>query len=87
MLVNNVGVTNDLNKFSETDEKEILNMIIVNCIPIVMMTRVLLPYMLSRKNRGAIVNIASISGRQPHPYHSLYSSSKVFDDYFSLGLE
>ena len=55
----------------------------------VMMTNNMIPYMLKRDHRSAIINVSSFAAENPVPYVSTYSATKAFNDFFSkaVGLE
>ncbi len=57
----------------------------VNCAAALQMSRIVLPGMISR-SRGAIVNISSAASLGPLPVQCVYSATKIFEDYFGLGL-
>lgn len=87
VLVNNVGMSYDFPVFlTETSNKVVANIINVNCNSVTFMTKVVLPKMVERK-KGAIINIASLSGAMPTPLLTVYSATKTFVDFFSRGLQ
>jgi uncharacterized protein len=75
-LVNNSGFGN-FGKFAKTDLKNEQEMIAVNVVNLVEMTKLFLPGMLERKH-GRILNVASTAGFQPGPYMAIYYASKAF---------
>ncbi|KAF3919366.1 hypothetical protein ABW21_db0204939 [Orbilia brochopaga] len=78
ILLNNVGKSHDMPvKFLETEEKEMLDIITINCIATLRVTQVVAPGMISRK-RGAILNMGSVAGLTPTPLLATYSGSKSF---------
>ncbi|XP_077120387.1 17-beta-hydroxysteroid dehydrogenase type 3-like [Ranitomeya variabilis] len=89
VLVNNVGmkISETATKFLDTPnlEKMLENMINCNILSAVQMTRLVLPQMVQRQ-KGLIINISSEVGNRPYPMALMYSSSKVFVDFFSRGL-
>jgi len=85
ILVNNVGVAGG-GPFAEEPEIEIRNITIINTLPQVILTRKLIPQLLARKPRSAIVFLASIMGTRPFPFFTMYSATKVFSDYFARAL-
>lgn len=86
ILVNNVGVQYVYpNYFGELPEDEIWEMLHINIMAAIQMTRMTLPKM-ALKKRGAIVNISSASKWQPLPFVNLYAASKIFIDYFTDAL-
>lgn len=61
-------------------------MVDVNIKATTKMTQLILPK-LEAKKKGAIVNLASVSGLSPQPLQSVYAASKAFIDFFSRGLQ
>ncbi len=83
-LVNNAGF-GLLGPFIKTNpviEEEMIN---VNIISLVELTKALLRPMVLRKS-GRILNVASMAGFQPGPYMAVYYASKAFVLSFSLAL-
>lgn len=77
ILVNNAGVMYDSpNRFLDQPESKLWQHVRVNMLAVVMMTRIVLPTMVSKK-RGLIINMSSIAAYQPLPLMGLYSASKV----------
>ncbi|XP_038642720.1 hydroxysteroid (20-beta) dehydrogenase 2 isoform X1 [Scyliorhinus canicula] len=89
ILVNNVGKSYKELPCYLLDvpdvEKAILDIMNCNVLSVLMMTRIILPHMLKRK-KGIIINISSEAGTHPHPLITMYSSTKVFVDFFSRAL-
>uniref|UniRef100_A0A672LK06 3-ketoacyl-CoA reductase n=2 Tax=Sinocyclocheilus grahami TaxID=75366 RepID=A0A672LK06_SINGR len=89
LLVNNVGISYPYPEFFlhiPDLENFITNMINVNITSVCQMTRLVLPRMEARA-KGVILNISSASGMFPVPLLTIYSSTKAFVDFFSLGLQ
>lgn len=87
ILVNNVGITNEVPKtIEEFSEEEIENIIQCNIHSTVFMTRAVLKYMKNRKN-GAIISISAAAGEAPSPYLSVFSATKAFVTQFSRSLK
>lgn len=84
LLVNNAGY-GSLGAFADLSEANQLEMIQLNVMSLVQLTRRLLPDMLSR-GRGAIVNLSSMAAFQPGPYMTTYYATKAFVLSFSEGL-
>jgi len=89
ILVNNVGMSypypEELLKVHGGNEEYFQQMVSVNCLSALQMTRLVLPAMIARE-KGAIVNVASSLAFNPAPYLTVYSACKVFMDYMSRGL-
>jgi short-subunit dehydrogenase len=75
VLVNNAGIESVL-PFEEYREGEIERVIDVNLLAPMRLTRLVMPGMLERA-RGHIVNMSSLSGKTPPPYHTAYASTKA----------
>jgi len=86
VLVNNVGISYEHpSEYLELDSTYVDNLINVNIGSINVMTRIVLPQMVERKN-GAIINISSLSAAFPTPLLTVYAGSKSYVDLFSQGL-
>jgi len=88
VLVNNVGMgytyPEELHKV-DGGEEFLQNIVLVNSVSAVQMSRVVLPAMLQRK-KGAIIMISSAASFSPMALLTVYSATKVFLDYLSDGL-
>ncbi|KAM9312172.1 uncharacterized protein PAF06_010089 [Gastrophryne carolinensis] len=89
ILVNNVGMAQGgigtfIDLYGDSD-KGMMDMLNCNVLSMLQMTRIILPRMVQRK-KGLIINIASEAGTRPYPMITLYSSTKVFVDFFSRSL-
>jgi short-subunit dehydrogenase len=84
VLVNNAGVDNVASFSAETDAltEQLLR---VNLLSPMLLSRKVLPGMLARK-RGHILNIASLAGKNPVPYNVSYSGAKAGLIGFTHGL-
>ena len=71
--------------FDELSEDFIWNMINVNIAANSMMTKIVLP-ILMKKQKGAIVNLASSAALDPQPLQQVYTASKVYVDFLSKAL-
>ena len=76
ILVNNAGF-GELGRFSEIETDRQLNMVRLNVVTVMHLTRLLLPEMLKRKS-GGILNVASTAAFQPGPNMAVYYASKAF---------
>src|SRR5256884_6301337 len=83
-LVNNAGFGTS-GAFAEIDADRELEMIQVNVVSLVSLTRALLPPMIARKN-GRILNIGSTAGFQLGPFMAAYYASKAFVNSFTEAL-
>ncbi|CAG0901495.1 unnamed protein product [Darwinula stevensoni] len=87
VLVNNVGMMNDPQPFLDVPEgeKTYQDMLLVNNLSMVQMTKMILPMMVE-KGKGIVMNVSSIVGVSPLPFITTYSATKAFADSFSRGL-
>ena len=85
IVVNNVGKY-DLDHFEQQNEKDIYQMITINCFPVALLTRKLIPSMLLRNKKSAIINISAVIADKPCPYMTIFVSSKTFVHNLSLAL-
>ncbi|CAD8069712.1 unnamed protein product [Paramecium primaurelia] len=85
LLINNVGVLT-VGEFHKTIDIDQQNQIIINCIPVVFMTKYLLP-MMKKRQRSGVINLSSLTGRFAYPYYQVYSATKAFNDYFTRSLQ
>ncbi len=89
VLVNNAGIE-VLTPFAESDIARMRQIIDINVVGLLQMTRSVLPQMVQRRD-GHVVNIASLAGLTPVPYNAVYSASKHavvgFSDSLRLELE
>jgi uncharacterized protein len=84
VLINNAGC-GVYGLFSETDPARELQMLQVNLVSLVQLTKLFLRPMLDR-HEGRILNVASTTAFQPGPRLALYSASKAFVHSFSCAL-
>lgn len=75
-LINNAGF-GDFSHFAETDWPKQERMINLNVTALAHLTRLFLPYMISRGS-GRILNVASVASFVPGPAMSVYFASKAF---------
>jgi len=89
ILVNNAGIgpSDPMVEFlsNPTDAQGCIDQINVNVSGYVMMTRIVLPAMVVKKN-GLIINISSVNGDIASPKAALYSATKGFSAFFSQAL-
>ena len=84
ILINNAG-HGKKGKLWEIPIEEDLSMLRLNIEAVVRMTKAFLPAMIAR-NRGRIMNTASVAGFEPGPGYTIYSSTKAFVLSFSESL-
>jgi hypothetical protein len=77
LLVSNAGV-GYAGRFEKQDLARLKQMVALNCTANVTLIHRMLPAMLANR-RGAIIITGSVAGRQPVPFHSLYSATKGFE--------
>lgn len=64
------------NRFMDQTDESVMSHVKVNIVGVLMMTRAVLPGMISRR-RGLVINMSSIAGFEPLPLMGVYSASKV----------
>jgi hypothetical protein len=84
VLVNNAGA-NHRGPVEEQRAEDLVQIIEVNLVAPIVLTRLALPY-LHRRERAAIVNVASIAGQIPVAHEATYSASKSGLRAFSFAL-
>ncbi len=75
-LINNAGL-GEPDEFLNSEPALLDEILTVNIRALTLLTRALLPGMLSR-GHGAVLNVASIGGLAPAPYQSVYYASKAY---------
>lgn len=84
VLVNNAGF-GELGRFDEISVERQVNMVRLNVLTVMHLTRLLLPEMEKRKS-GGILNVASTAAFQPGPHMAVYYATKAFVLSFSEAL-
>ena len=84
ILVNNAGF-GELGRFAEIGVDRQMNMVRLNVVTVVQLTRLLLPEMLKRKG-GGVLNVGSTAAFQPGPNMAVYYATKAFVLSFSEAL-
>ncbi len=84
ILVNNAGF-GVFGNFTETDLEKEIDMINTNIIALHILTKLYLKYMTER-NKGHILNVASIAGFMPGPLMESYYASKAYVVRLSEGI-
>ncbi|KAH3667518.1 hypothetical protein OGAPHI_003167 [Ogataea philodendri] len=85
VLVNNAGLALGRDPVGEIDVSDIETMLDTNILGLFTLTQEILPGM-KKRNRGDIVNIGSIAGRNPYPGGAIYCSTKAAVKFFSRSL-
>ena len=83
VLINNAGF-GSYGRFDESSIEEVQAMMQVNIQALVLLTRLFLPEIKTRK--GGIIQIASTAAFQPIPYLALYAATKAFVKSFSKAI-
>ncbi len=84
LLVNNAGF-GQLGELTAVETQRLLDMVQVNCMAVVHLTRLYLAEMVVRR-RGDVLILASTASFQAVPYISTYAATKAFDLLFAEGL-
>lgn len=69
-------------KFLETDIRKEMNLIKLNIMSLVALTKKVLPEMVNR-HEGKILFTSSVAGEMPGPYYAVYAASKAFVQSFA----
>ena len=85
VLFNNAGLAAGLAKAHEANVADWDQMIETNVLGLARVTRAVLPGMVTR-NRGDVVNVASVAASYPYPGGNVYGGTKAFVRQFSLNL-
>jgi 3-hydroxy acid dehydrogenase/malonic semialdehyde reductase len=85
ILFNNAGLALGLSPAHKADMADWQQMIDTNVTALVRMTHAVLPGMVAR-NRGHVLNMASVAASYPYPGGNVYGASKAFVRQFSLNL-
>jgi NADP-dependent 3-hydroxy acid dehydrogenase YdfG len=85
ILFNNAGLALGLAKAHEANLEDWETMIETNVAGLARVTRAVLPGMAAR-NRGDVLNMASVAASYPYPGGNVYGATKAFVRQFSLNL-
>ena len=83
-LVNNAGF-GTAGAFAEIEPAKTLDMLQVNVVALVSLTRSFIPEMI-RRGHGRVLNLGSTAGFQPGPFMAVYYASKAFVNSFTEAL-
>lgn len=86
ILINNAGLGDGRGYYHTIPIQTIRNEVLVNSLAHALITRVLLPQLITRSNKSAIINTSSIGGSMPTSFISGYSGTKAFHDFLSRAL-
>lgn len=79
ILINNVGQSHSIPvPFLETEQEEMENIIMINCLGTLRVTQVVAKVLKERKRPGLILTMGSFGGWTPTAYLATYSGSKAF---------
>lgn len=84
LLINNAGF-GQYGELTRVETQRLLDMVQVNCLAVVHLTRLYLADMVVRR-RGDVLILASTASFQAVPYISTYAATKAFDLLFAEGL-
>lgn len=76
VLVNNAGIAGRVAPLHEVTEQEWDTLIAIDLKSVYLCCRAVLPHMLERQ-RGAIINVASVAGKEGNPNMAPYSTAKA----------
>jgi 17beta-estradiol 17-dehydrogenase / very-long-chain 3-oxoacyl-CoA reductase len=86
ILVNNVGISHSIPvSFIDTSVEEMEQIITVNCLATLRVTKMVLPLMIPHK-KGLVLTMGSFAGVVPTPLLATYSGSKAFLQHWSTAL-
>ena len=85
LLVNNAGLSRNLDKLHEGNPDSWDEMIDTNVKGLLYVSRAVIPGMVAR-GRGHIINIGSIAGQQVYPNGNVYCASKFAVDAITKGM-
>lgn len=78
VLVNNVGKSHNMPvTFAETTEEEMEDIVEINVVSVLRVSKMVIPGMVSRK-RGLVLNLGSFAGQVTTPMLATYAGSKAF---------
>jgi len=85
IVVNNAGALTR-GPFLAQSQAEILTQVTVNVVALTLLTKAVLPKLLSRGRKGLLINLSSIAARVPVGYLAVYCATKAYTRAFSLAL-
>ncbi|KAG7908132.1 hypothetical protein KL906_003549 [Ogataea polymorpha] len=85
ILVNNAGLALGRDPVGTIDIADVQAMLDTNVLGLITLTQEIVPRMIKR-NKGDIVNVGSIAGRNPYPGGAIYCSTKAAVKFFTRSL-
>jgi hypothetical protein len=85
MLINNTEVNYYCN-FKELSIKKAKEIFMINCMPTTLLTHRIIPHMLKRNQKSAIINLSSQAAEMTIKRQALFCGTKRYIDYFSRSL-
>lgn len=85
ILINNAGLALNKDYYYNNNLEDIIQMVRVNCEGVIVLTRLLLPYILESKY-GHIVNLSSTAADEPYNGGAIYCATKSFVEMFGDSL-
>ncbi|MFO8235374.1 MAG: SDR family NAD(P)-dependent oxidoreductase [Bacteroidales bacterium] len=85
VLINNAGLAAGLNTVQEGDTEDWERMIDTNIKGLLYITRKVAPYMIE-KEKGHIINVGSIAGKEVYKYGNVYCATKHAVDALTKGM-
>jgi 17beta-estradiol 17-dehydrogenase / very-long-chain 3-oxoacyl-CoA reductase len=86
ILVNNLSTTKEGLFFIEETDQRLIDIANFNCTSTVLMTKKLLPTMLRRVTRSAIINVSGLFGSNVLPFFETTGAADAFNDYFTRAI-
>lgn len=80
--MNNAGV-GDISPLFEAEYSELEKVLNINVAHSVYLTRNLVPRMLKREKRSAVIFTTAFCANYPHPALATYAATKRFNDHFA----
>ncbi len=65
------------------EDSDLIDVISINCLSMAMMTKIVIPKLMKRDKKSAVINLSSIAANTPS---SIYAATKKFNDFFSRSL-
>jgi uncharacterized protein len=79
IVFNNVGIDKANKAFIDLKLEDVLEVVNINVLPVVFLSRLYLPKLINRPQGGALINMSSILSKYKLPDKLLYCCTKAFD--------